>query len=390
MLYASGFALLGLASLADAHGYLTIPKGRVALGFEAGTDTCPECTIQEPVNAWPDLEEALVGRGGPCGYNARVGVDYNQPGKSWGSQPVATYKAGDVIDVQWCVDNNGDHGGMFSYRICQNQDLVNKFLTPGYLPTDAEKQAAEDCFETGILDCTDVTGQTCGYNPDCQPGQPCWRNDWFTCNKFQADSRRGCQGVDGAALGSCKTTIAGGYTVSKKVKIPNYVSNHTLLSFRWNSFQTAQIYVNCADIRITGGGGNTPNPPTSSSTSAVPTTVRTSTTSAKPSCTPATTVAVTFNELATTTVGQTIKVVGSIPQLGSWNVASAPALSASQYTSSNPKWTAALNLPAGTTFQYKFVNVASNGAATWESDPNRSYTVPTGCSTTAVVDTKWK
>lgn len=57
--------------------------------------------------------------------------------------------------------------------------------------------------------------------------------------------------MDAAPLNSCETTIAGGYTVTKKIKIPDYVSEHTLLSFRWNSFQTAQIYVNCADIAIT-------------------------------------------------------------------------------------------------------------------------------------------
>jgi len=194
-MYTSSVAVLAFVGLVNAHGYLTVPKSRIRLGFEAGTDTCPECTIQEPVSAWPDLDAALVGRNGPCGYNARVSTDYNQPSGSWGQEPVATYKAGDVIDVQWCVDNNGDHGGMFSYRICQNQTLVDKFLTPGYMPTDAEKQAAEDCFENGVLECTDVAGQTCGFNPDCQPGQPCYRNDWFTCNAFQADSRRGCQGL---------------------------------------------------------------------------------------------------------------------------------------------------------------------------------------------------
>lgn len=73
---------------------------------------------------------------------------------------------------------------MFTYRICQNQAIVDKLLTPGYLPTEAEKQAAEDCFEAGELKCTDVAGQTCGYNPDCQEGQPCWRNDWFTCKRI--------------------------------------------------------------------------------------------------------------------------------------------------------------------------------------------------------------
>lgn len=140
---------------------------------------------------------------------------------------------------------------MFSFRICQDQALVDKFLTSGYLPTDAEKQAAEDCFEAGLLPCTDVEGQACDYNPDCNDAA-CHRNDWFTCNAFQASSRRGCEGVDNAPLNSCYTSIAGGYTVTKKVKMPNFVSNHTLLSFKWNSFQTPQVYLTCADIAITG------------------------------------------------------------------------------------------------------------------------------------------
>ena len=48
---------------------------------------------------WPDLDSAKVGRSGPCGYNARVSVDYNQPGPRWGSQPVITYNAGDTVEV---------------------------------------------------------------------------------------------------------------------------------------------------------------------------------------------------------------------------------------------------------------------------------------------------
>lgn len=197
--------------------------------------------------SWPDLDEAPIGRSGPCGYNARVSVDYNQPGSDWGSDVVTTYKAGEVVDVVWCLDHNGDHGGMFSYRICQEQAIVDKFLDPEYLPTDAEKQEAEDCFEAGLLECTDVDGQACDYNPDCEDGAACHRNDWFTCDGFDATK---CAGVDGAELGSCDTTISGGYTVSKKIKIPDYVSNHTLISWKWNSFQTGQIYLSCADIAI--------------------------------------------------------------------------------------------------------------------------------------------
>ncbi|KAG8157689.1 hypothetical protein KVR01_012351 [Diaporthe batatas] len=371
----SALAFASLVTSALGHGYLTIPSSRTRLGSEAGIDTCPECTIREPVEAWPNVTAATVGRSGPCGYNARVSVDYNQPSANWGNSPVATYTPGQTVDVEWCVDNNGDHGGMFSYRICQDQELVDKFTNPNYLPTDAEKQAAEDCFQRGTLKCTDVSGQTCGYSPDCSEGQPCWRNDWFTCNAFQADSRRACQGVDNAPLGSCFTTIAGGYKVTKKVKIPDYVSNHTLLSFRWNSFQTGQVYLTCADIAISGGGSGTSPPPATTSGSG---------------CAVAQNVAVTFNEIVKTTPGQTIKIVGSIPALGNWDVSSAPALSAAQYTSSNNLWSSTLTLAAGQTFEYKFVNVPSSGTPTWESDPNRSYTVPRGCSTAATVSTTWK
>lgn len=249
------------AASVHGHGYLTVPMSRTGLNakgctsptlsvttansIQAGPDSCPECTILEPVPAWPDLDAAQVGRSGPCGYNARVSVDYNQPGANWGS-PIATYKVGDVIDVQWCVDHNGDHGGMFSYRICQDQGLVDKFTTPGYLPTDAEKQAAEECFEKGILPCTDVDGQECGYNADCNT-DTCKRDDWFTCKPWEGGR---CQGVDGAPQGSCYTSIAGGFTVSGKVKVPDYVSNHTLLGFKWNSYQTPQVYLTCADIAI--------------------------------------------------------------------------------------------------------------------------------------------
>jgi hypothetical protein len=200
------------------------------------------------VDAWPNLDDAKVGRMGPCGYNQRVSVDYNQPGPNWGDEPVATYKPGATIDVQWCVDNNGDHGGMFTYRLCRDEALVAKFLDPDSLPTEAEKQALEDCFQEGVLPCTDVDGQECGFSPDCPEGETCRNNEWFTCEKFGSG---GCIGVDNAPINSCYTSIAGGYTVSSRVKLPDdFTSEHTLLSFKWNSFQTPQIYLNCADIAI--------------------------------------------------------------------------------------------------------------------------------------------
>ncbi|KAJ5494840.1 Glycoside hydrolase superfamily [Penicillium fimorum] len=107
-------------------------------------------------------------------------------------------------------------------------------------------------------------------------------------------------------------------------------------------------------------------------------------------CTQATALPVLFKELVTTSIGQDIYISGSISQLGTWDTSKAVALSASSYTSSNPLWQATITLPVGTTFQYKFLK-KTNGALTWESDPNRSYTVPTGCTgSTATVTASWQ
>ncbi|KAF7959391.1 hypothetical protein EAE96_001011 [Botrytis aclada] len=397
-------AAVNFASLVNGHGYMSIPSSRTSLGHSVGIDTCPECTILEPVTSWPNLDSAPVGRSGPCGYNARVGVDYNYPSTNWGNVPVTTYTAGQTVDVQWCVDHNGDHGGMFSWRICRDQSIVNKLITAGYIPTDAEKQAAEDCFDAGLLPCTDVTGATCDYNADCSPDQACWRNDWFTCKGFNSGTR--CLGVDNSALGACYTSIAGGYTVTKKIKIPDYASNHTLLSLKWNSFQTGQIYLTCADIAIVSsgsgsGGGGFPSTTSKTSSTSTSTTLSTSTKSSATTTTKTTStstsfptlpslIPITFSILATTTYGQTLKIAGSISSLGNWDVSAAPGLSAANYTTAHPVWSGTVLLPPGQVVQYKYVNVGSGGSPTWESGSNRVFTVPAGCATEGAVGDTWR
>ncbi|KKA30803.1 hypothetical protein TD95_003661 [Thielaviopsis punctulata] len=128
----------------------------------------------------------------------------------------------------------------------------------------------------------------------------------------------------------------------------------------------------------------------STTASATATATATATTTSA-ACTVPTAVAVSFTETVTTNFGDTIKIVGNIPALGSWSPSSAIALSANSYTSSNPVWTGTVSLPAGTTVLYKFIKVSSSGTVTWESDPNRSYTVPLSCGvTTASVSTTWR
>jgi glucoamylase len=139
---------------------------------------------------------------------------------------------------------------------------------------------------------------------------------------------------------------------------------------------------------LTSGGAGT----TTTSVSITTTTTSVSkTTSSTTSCTTPTSVAVTFDEIATTYYGENVFIAGSISQLGSWDTSKAIALSASQYTSGNHLWFATINLPAGTTFQYKYIRKESDGSIVWESDPNRSYTVPSGCGvSTATESDTWR
>ncbi|KAF5379275.1 hypothetical protein D9757_010696 [Collybiopsis confluens] len=90
------------------------------------------------------------------------------------------------------------------------------------------------------------------------------------------------------------------------------------------------------------------------------------------------TIAVTFQETATTTFGENIFLVGSISQLGTWDPASSIPLSSATY----PVWSVTVNIPANTDFQYKFIRKETDGSIVWESDPNReNLTVSSGSET---------
>jgi glucoamylase len=113
-------------------------------------------------------------------------------------------------------------------------------------------------------------------------------------------------------------------------------------------------------------------------------------TSSPTSCAIATSVDVTFEEVVKTEYGDTIKIVGSIDALGSWDTKKAISLSASEYTASNPLWKVTIPLKAGQAFEYKYINIKKDGSLVWERDPNRSYTVPKTCATKATKSDKWQ
>ncbi|MGW1405226.1 carbohydrate-binding module family 20 domain-containing protein [Streptomyces sp. NPDC002403] len=79
-----------------------------------------------------------------------------------------------------------------------------------------------------------------------------------------------------------------------------------------------------------------------------------------------------FGVNATTQPGQNIYVTGNQSALGNWDPAGAPKLDPATY----PVWKLDVSLPAGTSFEYKYVRKDASGNVTWESGANRTATVP--------------
>ncbi|QMU69512.1 alpha-amylase [Streptacidiphilus sp. P02-A3a] len=115
-----------------------------------------------------------------------------------------------------------------------------------------------------------------------------------------------------------------------------------------------------------GGGSATPTPSASASASAT----------ATPS---GGTVAETFT-VAGAPSGESVYLTGSISALGDWDTATAIPM-----TQSGSTWTATVDLPSGTAFQYKYLEKDGSGNVTWEPGGNQS--ADSGSAAGAVSDT---
>lgn len=141
----------------------------------------------------------------------------------------------------------------------------------------------------------------------------------------------------------------------------------------------------------TTGTGGVSTGTTGTGCAAATTVTVTTTVTGAAGCTVPTAVAVTFDAIVTTTYGENVFLSGSIAQLGSWAPASGIALSSADYSSTDNLWFATIDLPAGTTFEYKYLIVEASGTVVWETGDNRSYTVPATCGvTTATEDDTWQ
>jgi hypothetical protein len=91
---------------------------------------------------------------------------------------------------------------------------------------------------------------------------------------------------------------------------------------------------------------------------------------------------------ATTGYGTNVYLVGSVEELGNWDTAKAigPLFNNTASIASYPTWFYDVNVPAGTTINYKFIKKDSSGNVTWESGNNHTTVTPSSGAATVTVD----
>ncbi|KAL9098350.1 MAG: hypothetical protein Q9163_005980 [Psora crenata] len=162
------------------------------------------------------------------------------------------------------------------------------------------------------------------------------------------------------------------------------------LTWSYASFLTAVARRN-GQVPASWGESSANTVPSSCyATSALGTYTTPTVTAPLPPCTTVSTVAVTFNVAEPTIFGETVLIAGSIPHLGNWNPDMAIPMSAADYTATYPRWYVTLHVPAGTSFQYKYLKRQQGGGDVgFENDPNRSFTVSTGCAREVGLHDTW-
>jgi hypothetical protein len=85
-----------------------------------------------------------------------------------------------------------------------------------------------------------------------------------------------------------------------------------------------------------------------------------------------------------TLYGESVSIIGSIPQLGSWSIQDAPFASCSSlYTQQYPLWYVTIRAPPGSRFEWKYIHHKSDGSTLWQEGPNSEYVVPHAINTGA-------
>jgi len=205
---------------------------------------------------------------GVCGTQFEGTADYNVPSDGnwgdaslWSEESETTFEAGSIVNVSWCV--NADHGGIYSWRLCDDPDVVRKFWADE-VPSAADQLEAEACFQRGILRCDDVEDNSCGLEPRCDESWGCAADPgkYFHCQGHDDDTYA-CANTD--------ETCDSGTLVRRRVKIPDdFPAGPTIMTWRWDSDETTEVFAACSDIVIVAKPFSPTGPPSTKSPSGPP------------------------------------------------------------------------------------------------------------------------
>nr|WP_233203877.1 alpha-amylase family glycosyl hydrolase [Halegenticoccus soli] len=79
---------------------------------------------------------------------------------------------------------------------------------------------------------------------------------------------------------------------------------------------------------------------------------------------------------AETAIGENVYLAGNVHELGEWDAARAVGPFFNQVVHEYLTWYYDVNVPAGTSIEFKFVKIDGDGTVTWESGSDRQYTTP--------------
>jgi len=216
----------------------------------------------------------------PCGVNGghekastkdKHGKSYPEPRDGLDLPPnkAVQWEIGKSYDVGFALTKH--HGGGYQWRLC-----------PG---VRADSHPSDSCFQSHPLNFTNADtvvhwtdGRTKSFRAKTLTGtQVTPHHSQFRMiqipmtEQYNDGSRKppcdGCHGqwgVDGD-----KIRQEWDFSLIDQVHIPNVPTGHAFLQWRWDNEQQDQVWTNCADVEIVGGGP-TPPPPSPPSPSPSP------------------------------------------------------------------------------------------------------------------------
>lgn len=217
----------------------------------------------------------------PQGYRA------NTKGSEVLPEQAPTYwKAGGTAEVGWGL--SAQHGGGYSYRLCQKGSNLNEDCFQRNVLTFASQNSTMHFNDNSHADIKVPTATYIGEagdqwrrNPvpgcNCDVGEGCGGKNFL-------ENTGSCSGVDstaysqhGSPTSACPTGTqfeahfdeftqgflvgsANKFSIMDEVNVPNTPGEY-VLSWRWDCEETDQVWNSCADIVITDGPVPAPTPP---------------------------------------------------------------------------------------------------------------------------------